>query len=81
MAGLPALLAAEPAYIGVIGSRRRWEATRAGLLEKGIRDVDFQRMKSPVGLNIHAETPEEIAVSILAEIISIRNAASGQKKE
>ena len=81
VAGLPALLAAEPAYIGVIGSRRRWEATRSGLLEKGINAVDFQRMKSPVGLNIHAETPEEIAVSILAEIISIRNTASGQKKE
>ncbi|HPS32055.1 MAG TPA: XdhC/CoxI family protein [Anaerolineaceae bacterium] len=80
-AGLPALLAAQPAYIGVIGSRRRWEATRAGLLENGVREAEIARIKSPVGLNIHAETPEEIAVSILAEIISLRNTAAERTKE
>lgn len=80
-AGLPALLAAKPAYIGVIGSRRRWEATRAGLLENGLSEQDLERMKSPVGLNIYAETPEEIAVSILAEIISIRNDTAGKEKK
>ena len=81
VAGLPALLAAQPAYIGVIGSRRRWEATRDGMLAKGISEADFARVKSPIGLNIHAETPEEIAVSILAEIISVRNTASERMKE
>lgn len=80
-AGLPALLAAKPAYIGVIGSRRRWEATRAGLLENGLSEVDLGRVKSPVGLNIHAETPEEIAVSILGEIISIRNDTADKEEK
>lgn len=77
--GLPALLAAKPAYIGVIGSRRRWETTRKGLLEKGISEEELARIKSPVGLHIHAETPEEIAVSILAEIIALRNNPSARQ--
>jgi len=77
--GLPALLATKPTYIGVIGSRRRWEATRAGLLENGVTEQELALVKSPVGLHIHAETPEEIAVSILAEIITIKNNPSGRQ--
>ncbi len=75
--GLPVLLAAHPAYIGVIGSRRRWETTRKALLEKGLSAEDIARLKSPIGIHIHAETPEEIAVSFLAEIIGIKNGPSG----
>ncbi len=72
--GLPALLKTQPAYIGLIGSRRRWEATRQALLAQGISEEDLKRIKCPIGLDIHAETPDEIAISILAEIIAHKNA-------
>jgi xanthine dehydrogenase accessory factor len=70
--GLPSLLDSPAAYIGVIGSRRRWETTRKQLEEAGVNSEKIKRVRSPMGINIHAETPEEIAVSILAEIIQIR---------
>jgi xanthine dehydrogenase accessory factor len=70
--GLPALLETAAAYIGVIGSRRRWETTRKQLIEAGISEDQLQRVQSPMGLEIAAETPEEIAVSILAEIIKLQ---------
>jgi xanthine dehydrogenase accessory factor len=71
--GLPALLKTQPAYIGLIGSRRRWETTHQALLAQGINNADLQRIKCPIGLDIHAETPDEIAFSILAEIIAVKN--------
>ncbi|MEW6717708.1 MAG: XdhC/CoxI family protein [Chloroflexota bacterium] len=66
---LPALLRTPAGYIGVIGSRRRWETTQGQLREVGVSEEQLKRVRSPIGLDIHAETPEEIAVSILAEII------------
>jgi xanthine dehydrogenase accessory factor len=72
--GLPALLKTQPAYIGLIGSRRRWEATRQALLAQGVSEDNLKRIKCPIGLDIHAETPDEIAISILAEIIARKNA-------
>jgi xanthine dehydrogenase accessory factor len=72
--GLPALLETPAAYIGVIGSRRRWETTRKQLIEAGIDEDNLKRVRSPMGLEIAAETPEEIAVSIMAEIIQLRRA-------
>jgi len=71
--GLPALLDTPAAYLGVIGSKRRWTETRRQLLEAGVAEVKLARVHSPVGLDIHAETPEEIAVSIMGEIIASRN--------
>jgi xanthine dehydrogenase accessory factor len=59
----------------VIGSRRRWETTRTQLLEKGVEAEKIDQVNSPVGLELHAETPEEIAVSIMAQIISIQRGA------
>jgi xanthine dehydrogenase accessory factor len=76
--GLPALLQTPAAYIGVIGSRRRWETTVKELREAGIAESDLARITSPMGLEIHAETPEEIAVSILAEIIRLRRGGTGE---
>lgn len=70
--GLPALLETPAAYIGVIGSHRRWLTTCNLLKEKGILSEKIARVKSPIGLELNAETPEEIAVSILAEIIQLR---------
>ncbi|MCJ7694461.1 MAG: XdhC family protein [Anaerolineaceae bacterium] len=71
--GLPRLLESEAAYIGVMGSKRRWEFTRKGLIDAGVTEDKIARIKSPIGLSILAETPDEIAVSIMAEIIKLRN--------
>ncbi len=76
--GLPALLKTRAGYIGVIGSRRRWSMTVKGLKENGISEEEIARIHSPIGLELQAETPEEIAVSILAEILMLRNGASGK---
>jgi len=77
--GLPDLLKYQSGYVGVIGSKRRWAITRKGLLEKGVSEAVVGSIHSPIGLEIHAETPEEIAVSIMAQIIMECNRASGQK--
>jgi|Deesub1362A_J573_1020465.scaffolds.fasta_scaffold02307_3 xanthine dehydrogenase accessory factor len=77
--GLPALLQTPVPYIGVIGSRRRWETTLAELEEKGVSAGALERVSSPVGLEINAETPEEIAVSILGEIIMLRRGGRAQR--
>ena len=71
--GLPGLLDSPAAYIGVIGSRRRWETTRKQLISVGEDPEKIERVRSPMGIKINAETPEEIAVSIMAEIIQIRH--------
>jgi xanthine dehydrogenase accessory factor len=72
VAGLPSLLDSNAGYIGVIGSKRRWIMTTKKLIGAGIQDTKLEKVHSPIGLNIHAETPEEIAVSIMAEIILLR---------
>jgi len=74
IAGLPPLLKSKAAYIGVIGSKKRWAATKAGLTEAGLSPEEIARAQAPIGLEIHAETPEEIAISILAEITLLRRA-------
>lgn len=76
--GLPALLDTQAGYIGVIGSKRRWATTRKKLLEIGIPEAKLSRVRSPIGLELNAETPEEIAVSILAEIIMLRQGGDGR---
>ncbi len=76
--GLPGLLETPAAYIGVIGSKRRWATTRKQLLETGYPAEKLGRVRSPLGLELNAETPEEIAVSIMAEIIMLRNGGDGR---
>jgi xanthine dehydrogenase accessory factor len=66
---LPLLLETAVPYIGVIGSRRRWAEARRLLLADGLPEAQLARCHSPIGLEIQAETPAEIAVSIMAEII------------
>lgn len=68
--GLPELLAIPTAYIGVISSKRRWQLTEEQLIESGVNKDNLKKIHAPIGLKIGAETPEEIALSILAEIIS-----------
>jgi xanthine dehydrogenase accessory factor len=76
--GLPVLLGTPAGYIGVIGSRRRWEVTRQKLGEAGVSEDKLERVHSPIGLELGGETPEEIALSIMAEIILARGGKSAQ---
>ena len=59
-------------YIGMIGSRRKRDAIYAALEREGVSPGELQRVHCPIGLNIGAETPEEIAVCIVAELIQER---------
>lgn len=77
VAGLPALLEVPFSYLGVIGSKRRWSMTRKQLIEIGVAEEKLNRVRSPIGLELNAETSEEIAVSILAEIIMLRYGGNG----
>lgn len=77
VAGLPVLLDTSAAYIGLIGSRRRWALAKKMMIEQGVPPGKLDRVRSPIGLELHAETPEEIAVSILAEIIMLRQGGDG----
>jgi xanthine dehydrogenase accessory factor len=65
------------AYIGMIGSRRRVQAVRDNLAAVGFDPAKVDRVRAPIGLEIGAETPEEIAVSIMAEMIAVRRGGRG----
>lgn len=60
------------AYIGMIGSRKKVAAAMASLREEGFDEAALAAVHSPIGLKIGAETPEEIAVSVAAEMIAVR---------
>jgi xanthine dehydrogenase accessory factor len=75
---LPHLLKQPHAYLGVIGSRRRWATAMKQLEERSIARDQLARVHAPMGLELNAETPEEIAVSILAEIIMLQRGGTGQ---
>jgi xanthine dehydrogenase accessory factor len=69
---LPKLLGAGVAYVGVIGSQRRWLSAHKALLEQGVSAESLKTVHAPIGIEIAAETPEEIAISIMAQIIGLR---------
>ncbi|UCC31214.1 MAG: XdhC family protein [Phycisphaerales bacterium] len=71
---LAAVLDSPAKYIGMIGSRRKIKVVFDDLRHKGAAQAQLDRVHSPIGLDIKAVTPEEIAVSIAAELISIRRA-------
>ncbi|MFQ3566537.1 MAG: XdhC family protein [Aggregatilineales bacterium] len=76
---IPALLATEAPYIGLIGSRRRWALTVKALREAyALSEADLRRVRAPIGLELQAETPKEIAISILAEITMLRRGGTGK---
>jgi len=70
---LAQMLQTDAKYIGMIGSRTKREHVYECLLEEGFTPGDLERVYSPIGLPIHAEMPEEIAVSIVAEMIQNRH--------
>src|SRR4030065_651583 len=76
--GLPSLLETAAAYIGIIGSRRRWETAARELAERGDPRAQIARITSPMGLELNAETPQEIALSMLAQIVLLRRGGTGE---
>lgn len=76
---LPDLLKSKATYIGVIGSKRRWLMATKLMQERGVDASLFERVHSPIGLELQAETPQEIAVSIMAEVLMVRNGGTGEK--
>lgn len=76
----PAILGAlktDARYIGTVGSRKTNQDRRERLREAGVSDEDLSRLHGPIGLNIGGKTPEEMAISILGEMIAIRNGRDG----
>jgi xanthine dehydrogenase accessory factor len=76
----PALIGAletEAFYIGALGSRRNQERRRERLLEAGVEEAALERIMGPCGLDIGADTQEETALSILAEILAVRGQREG----
>jgi len=67
-------LRTDACYIGMIGSRRKRDSIYDALRSEGFKQLDLDRVHSPIGLSIGAETPEEIAVSIVGELIEVRAA-------
>jgi xanthine dehydrogenase accessory factor len=70
-----AALAMRPAYLGVVASRKRFAVLRETLLERGISAHALDAIRSPAGLDLGGRQPEEVALSILAEIVQLKHAA------
>src|SRR4029450_3754242 len=71
-AALLAALAIEAGYIAFVGSRKKAEALKSVLLQQGAKAERLPKLKAPAGLDLGAITPEEIAVSIVAEVVALR---------
>lgn len=65
------------AYIGMIGSNRKVERVFAELRERGVTDADLARVHAPIGLDIGADSPTEIAISIMAEVLKVVRRRTG----
>jgi len=74
---LRAALAANPDYVGMIGSKRRTNIVLDKLREEGFDAAQLERVRAPVGLDIGAVSPEEVALAILAEIVAERRGGQG----
>lgn len=71
------LIAKDFRYVGMVGSGRKISTIREDLISKGMKKEHLSKLHAPIGLDIGAETPEEIAVSIAAEIISVKRGKRG----
>ena len=78
---IEAVLARSPAYLGVIASSKRFTQLRDALLARGVSRAALERIVAPAGLDIGARTPEEIAVSIMAQIVERRRRAAAKAPE
>jgi xanthine dehydrogenase accessory factor len=75
---IAAALSLEPAYLGVVASRRRFGLLRETLIVRGVPAEAIDRVKNPAGLDIGGRLPEEVALSILAEMVQVRRARGEQ---
>jgi xanthine dehydrogenase accessory factor len=77
----PALRVALPSaafYVGALGSRATQAKRRARLLEAGVGEAPLARLHAPIGLDLGGRSPEEIALAVMAEIVSVRNRGLGR---
>jgi xanthine dehydrogenase accessory factor len=70
-----AALAMRPAYLGVVASRKRFAILRQTLVDRGVSSHALDAIHSPAGLDLGGRQPEEVALSILAEIVQLKHAA------
>jgi xanthine dehydrogenase accessory factor len=76
-AALEIAVRSDAAYIGAMGSRRAQEKRRERLVERGLTDEELARIAAPIGLDLGGLTAEETALSIMAEVVAVRNGRSG----
>jgi xanthine dehydrogenase accessory factor len=72
-----AVIQTKPDYVGLIGSKRRTSIVIDRLREAGATDEDLRKIRAPIGLDIGAVSPEEVALAIIAEIVAERRGAPG----
>ncbi|EBC2121829.1 XdhC family protein [Salmonella enterica] len=74
---LDTLITQPVAWLGLLASRRKVQAFVRQMRENGVAEADISRLRAPIGYDIGAETPSEIAISVLAEILQVKNGAPG----
>src|SRR5579862_9714734 len=77
-AALLAALAVDADYVAFVGSRKKAEALKTALTKRGVAQERLAKLKAPAGLDLGAITPDEIAISILAEIVAVRRGKARQ---
>ena len=78
---LEQVLRSTSAYIGMIGSRRKRDLIFAELAREGFTKEELERVHAPIGTNIGAETPEELAISIVGELVQVRSKKSDHREK
>jgi xanthine dehydrogenase accessory factor len=78
-AALLAALAVDADYVAFVGSRKKAEALKTALAERGVAAERLAKLKAPAGLDLGAITPDEIAISILAEIVAVRRGKDARR--
>ena len=68
-------------YVGMIGSKSKVKIILDRLRQKGVDDATMRRIHAPIGIPIHAETPQEIAISVVAELVTVRNSMTAPQGE
>ncbi|MBB1198934.1 XdhC family protein [Enterobacteriaceae bacterium 89] len=74
---LDRLITQPVAWLGLLASRRKVQVFLRQMRENGVPESDLNRLRAPVGVDIGAETPNEIAISVLAELLQVKNHAPG----
>ena len=78
-AALTIALRSDAAYVGAMGSRRAQARRRERLVEAGLSESELDRLAAPIGLDLGATSPEETALSIIAEVVAVRNGREGSR--